>query len=160
MNNDKFFTVLKIIGIIAAIYTIYQLLQEVGLIKTKNDILAETVATEDVFTPKYKNELMNLLAKKLKVSKLTSQQISAAALSSGTNNFIKNELIKAKGIFNDDEEAIFNVFKNFQTQFQVMYFNEFFKATTKKDLFVFLYDFLDNDELARVVKTINAKQKV
>lgn len=160
MNNDKFFTALKIIGIVAATYTIYQLLQEVGLIKTKNDKLAETVATEDVFTPKYKSELMNLLAKKLKVNLLTPQQISAAALSSGTNNFIKNELLKAKGIFDDDEEAIFNVFKNFQTQFQIMYFNEFFKATTKKDLFVFLYDFLDNDELARVVKTINAKPKV
>lgn len=160
MNNEKFFTALKIIGIVAAIYTIYQLLQEVGLVKTKNDVIAETAATEDVFTPKYKSELMNLLAKKLKVNKLTPQQISFAALSPSTNLYIKNELIKAKGIFNDNEEAIFNVFKNFQTQFQIMYFNEFFKATTKKDLFVFLYDFLDNDELARIVRTINAKPKV
>lgn len=148
------------ISVLAALYTIYKLLQEVGLIKTKEDIIAEEAVTKDVFTPTYKNELMNLLAKKLKVSKLTNSQISSAALSSGTNLFIKNELIKAKGIFNDDEEAIFNVFKNFQTQFQIMYFNEFFKATTKKDLFVFLYDFLDNDELARIIKTIQNKPKV
>lgn len=158
--NDKQFEVLKWLGVLIILFVVYKLLGEVGLIKTKEDVIADKVVTEDVFTPKYKNELLNALAVKLKKSKLTAADISKYSLSSSTSLYIKNELLKAKSIFNDDEEAVFNVFKNFHTQFEIMVFCEFFKATTKMDLFVFLGSFLNSDEIARVVKTMNAKPKV
>ena len=62
----------------------------------------------------------------------------------------KDNLIKARGFFNDDESKVYNVFRNVRSQTQAYGFSQFFQAYTKKSVIDYLDEFLDDSELSKI----------
>ena len=63
----------------------------------------------------------------------------------------------AAGYFNDNEEAIYSVFRSLTTQSQVPFVADAFRKKYTKDLYFFLKDTLSENELTNIANIINAK---
>lgn len=81
----------------------------------------------------------------VKQSKLTAAQFYKLA----------QQLDWAKGTFNDDEDSVYNVFRQLQTQYQVSQLARFFNALSKKDLLEYLKSFMNSDEIDKVLTIIS-----
>lgn len=68
-----------------------------------------------------------------------------------------NILWDATGIFNDDEEAIYGVFRSLDYKTMVSDLAEAFFKAKKKDLYGYLKNYLNTAELATVIGIINKK---
>jgi hypothetical protein len=64
-------------------------------------------------------------------------------------------LKKAKGIFNDDESAVYSAFKEFKTQSQLAQVAQVFIQEYNTNLLEYLNTFLNDKERARVYSLIN-----
>ena len=75
----------------------------------------------------------------------------------GTN--VANNLVKtlwdATGIFNDDEQAIYGVFRALQYQSQISYLAQVFYGTYQQDLYGYLSNHLNDDELNQIAIIIS-----
>ena len=70
---------------------------------------------------------------------------------------LAEKIYDATGYFNDDEEAIYSVFRSLTTQSQVPFVADAFRKKYNKDLYFFLKDTLNEDELTNIANIINAK---
>jgi hypothetical protein len=64
-------------------------------------------------------------------------------------------IYNAKGIFNDDEAAVYGVFQALKTRSQVSYLSMVFFQKYNKSLIAYLADFLNKAELATVARICN-----
>jgi hypothetical protein len=69
---------------------------------------------------------------------------------------VANDIINAKGFFNDDENKLYNAFNQLKNQAQMSYVAYIFQQN-KKDLVTFLKSFLNDEELAKVYRIISNK---
>jgi len=69
---------------------------------------------------------------------------------------IRTEILNSKGLFNDDEEMIFNAFNKLRNQAQVSYIAELFQKD-KRDLTTFLKSFLNDEEMAKLYRIVANK---
>jgi hypothetical protein len=69
---------------------------------------------------------------------------------------VANDIINAKGFFNDDENKLYNAFNQLKNQAQMSYVAYIFEQN-KKDLVTFLKSFLNDEELAKVYRIISNK---
>jgi hypothetical protein len=104
----------------------------------------EQLKTENYFDPDFKNELMrnNVI--------LTLTPYGA--------KLYADKIYKAKGIpylTNDDEAAIYGVFRTLKSKTQVSYLAETFFMLYNKDLKAFLQSFLNNKEFGNVATICN-----
>jgi len=86
-------------------------------------------------------------------------KIPAGALlltQSGATAYV-NDLWDATGMFNDDEEKIYGVFRAMKTKSQVAALAKRFNQLKAKDLYGYLNDYLDDSELLRVKQIIDSK---
>lgn len=132
------------------------------LTPTKTDITNPALA----FNPKYNNVIIAEYNRK--------NNITTAAGMAGTREkfmpvdkskpkswgsqlfAIRTEILNSKGLFNDDEEMVFNAFNKLRNQAQVSYIAELFQKD-KRDLSTFLKSFLNNEEMAKLYRIVANK---
>ena len=133
---------------IAGLFIVYKLLQKTGLLPS-----AESTQTaqnlqqlESASVWDYNKFLSTLPAG----AKLLTQSGAAAYV---------EDLWDATGTFNDDEEAIYGVFRAMKTQSQISALAKRFNQLKSKDLYGYLKDYLNEEELLNVKKIIDQKPK-
>ena len=174
MTSEKQFEVIKWILFGIALYMVYKLLNKFGLVgTTENDdkvkALGEGSVVGDLGLTKT-NKVVDDAVKK--VQKDLGRKVAAGdmkAVLSSPRQMMEYyyELINApaaatmqsKSLYDDDEDAVFNVFRKLRNQYDVHVFAVFFKTQSKKDLFAFLDSFLSTSEIAKIQDIINSKQK-
>jgi len=83
-----------------------------------------------------------------------------ATIDSLTAKQLSDKLFNAKGLLNDDEQAVESVFKNINSRCDVSKIaDHFYNAHGKTDLFTYLKSFLNNDELEKYVLFYTSKLK-
>lgn len=139
---------------ISGAFAIYKILQKIGIIGTKEDAQAEALLQSDTLTVGYDKTLGKLYRDKYGRN-ITRADIDRMVFSGTQNNAFAGRIVKAKGIFNDDETAIYTVFRQFKSKFQLYFFSRFFLATKGKDLVFYLSEFMNNEEVSRIFTIID-----
>lgn len=137
---------------IAIMFAMYKIADAFGLLgPSKEEVATEQLynnaaATGSVseFIPKLK---AYLTSRKLPT---TSDYIKALQPTSSQMLQWKDNLIKARGFWNDDESKVFNIFRNMKSQTQMYSMTQFFQAYMKKSLIDYLDEFMDTNELAMI----------
>lgn len=162
-----------------------KLLETFGIIKTAQETQqqqqAQTLETTSEETPTKVDTSKPLLSLKPKYDTLLIVQYAKnLGLPNNTNTYINlrkqfmpldktkptewptqlkkvaNDIINAKGFFNDDENKLYNAFNQIKNQAQMSYVAYIFEQN-KKDLVTFLKSFLNDEELAKVYRIISNK---
>lgn len=133
---------------IAGLFIVYKILQKFGVIPSAASTQAEQnlIALESASVWDYNKFLSNLPAG----AKLLTQTGAAAYV---------NDLWKATGYFNDDEQAIYGVFRAMKTQSQISALAKRFNELKGQDLYSYLKNYLNEEELLTVKKIIDTKPK-
>lgn len=125
--------------------------QKFGLIPSKESQAAEQGAQELAELDALKPGFVKAWIKKngtagarYKIALLTTPKIEALAA----------QVKKSKGIFNDDETALYSVFRYLKTKTQVSQLAEVFERIYSRDLYSYLQSFLNESELSKVYNTI------
>jgi hypothetical protein len=133
---------------IAGLFIVYKLLQKTGLLPSAESTQAaqNLQQLESASVWDYNKFLSTLPAG----AKLLTQSGAAAYV---------EDLWDATGTFNDDEEAIYGVFRAMKTQSQISALAKRFNQLKSKDLYGYLKDYLNEEELLNVKKIIDQKPK-
>lgn len=133
---------------LAGLFIVYKLLQKTGLLPTaeSNQAAQNLQALE---SSNYWN--YNDFLQKAPGGHALLTQAGAAAY--------VEDLWDATGTFNDDEEAIYGVFRAMRTQSQIAALAKRFNQLKNKDLYGYLKDYLNEAELLTVKKIIDQKPK-
>ena len=133
---------------IAGLFIVYKILQKFGVIPSAASKQAEQnlIALESASVWDYNKFLSNLPAG----AKLLTQTGAAAYV---------NDLWSATGYFNDDEQAIYGVFRAMKTQSQISALAKRFNELKGQDLYSYLKNYLNEEELLTVKKIIDTKPK-
>jgi len=163
-------TILKnaflIAGAVVGFIALKKIAETFGIIQTKEESKVET-ATEDsagtsteanvsnpflAFNPLYSNALVTAYNKKYpkKVWDIKKQE----GMERTQYKAFSRTLLNAKGIINDDEDAIYSIFRNIQTQYQLSVLSRVFNVYWKKDLLEYLKGVLKADELAPILAQV------
>lgn len=156
----KQFEFLKWGAVIILIYALISLLNKFGIIGTSKEAeQTEKLLDAPQFKPTFLDTIKQAIAKARNktVKQLTATDIKMFMPSSNQMLQWKDSMIAAKGVFNDDETAIYTVFRSIKTQAQMYFFNEFFKTYMKKDLVSFCQDFMNEDEMSKIYVIIKNK---
>lgn len=144
----------------AALLAIYKLMQKFGLIQTTAEAKEEQATNKAsgsstevdfnnpmlAFNPNYFQTITADIQNKNKKAKVSFE------LQKGLLNpyDLSNQVYDAKGFFHDDNEKLYSVFRNIQTQFQLSLVAFNFNLKYKKDLLEYIKSFLNSDEIERV----------
>jgi hypothetical protein len=74
-------------------------------------------------------------------------------------NILTKRIYDAKGIFNDDENAVYGVFQSLKTKSQVSFLASVFYTNYKKSMYGYLTSFLNTKEMANVAAICNKLPK-
>jgi hypothetical protein len=118
---------------------VYKLAGKLGLIKSSDEINVEHQEA----------------ASHWDYSKPTPSGVRLLTAASGKS--LSDILYNAHGIFNDDEKAIYSVFRALSAKSQVTSLAYWFKQNYNQDLFYWLKDFLNDSEMAIISKIIESK---
>ena len=153
-------------GAFIAYKAIKKLAETFGLVKTKEEEGLET-ATEQAsqssteasatnpllsFNPNYSTALVTAYKKKFpdKAWNIAKQE----GISRDQYKAFSRDLLNAKGIFNDDEQKIYSIFRTLQTQFQLSLLSRVFSFYWKKDLLEYLKTTLSAEEIAPILNQV------
>jgi hypothetical protein len=133
---------------LAAIFLVYKIAQKLGLIPSKDDKKEEAnlLALEGSSYWNYND----FLQKAPPGHALLTQAGAAAYV---------EDLWNATGIFDDDEEKIYGVFRAMRTQSQIAALAKRFNQLKTKDLYGYLKDYLNETELLTIKNIIDQKPK-
>jgi len=147
-NNIDPNVIIKGVVTLAGLYLVYKVLQKVGVVPTA----AANQAQQNLQQLEAANywDYNNFLATAPPGHALLTQAGAAAYV---------NDLWDATGTFNDDEEAIYGVFRAMKTQSQVAALSKRFNQLKSKDLYGYLNDYLNEAELLKVKAIIDQKPK-
>lgn len=133
---------------IAGLFIVYKLLQKTGLIPSKEDTQAaqslQQLETASVW------DYNKFLSSVPNGAKLLTQSGAAAYV---------DDLWSATSFYSDDEEKIYGVFRAMKTQSQIAALAKRFNQLKGKDLYGYLKDYLNEEELLTVKKIIDQKPK-
>ena len=133
---------------LAGLFIVYKLLQKTGLLPTAESTQAAQ-SLQALESSNYWN--YNDFLQKAPGGHALLTQAGAAAY--------VQDLWDATGTFNDDEEAIYGVFRAMRTQSQISALAKRFNQLKGKDLYGYLKDYLNESELLTVKKIIDQKPK-
>ena len=141
-------TMIKAGVTLAGLFIVYKIMQKIGVLPTA----ASTAAAQNL------QQLES--ASYWDYNKFLSTLPAGAALltMSGAAAYV-NDLWDATGVFNDDEEKIYGVFRAMKTQSQVAALAKRFNQLKNKDLYGYLNDYLNESELLKVKAIIDQKPK-
>ena len=115
-------------------------MQKVGVVDDAEDAKAETLLEKNFWSPRYVEQFG-----KQKVTFLKSESAKQFA----------KQLWDAGGTFNDDEQAMYGVFRQLKTKVQVSQLAKVFFNMYGQDLAQYLANHLNNDELAIIYGITN-----
>jgi hypothetical protein len=121
------------------LFIVYKLLQKIGLISDGSSEAAAEFGGKWYFSPQ------NKIGDKLTGYKFAIQEA--------------RKLHDAKGIFNDNEEAIYGVFRRLGYQSELVGISYWFAKTYNADLFEYLNGFLSDKDLIKIYKIVESKPK-
>jgi len=132
------------------------ILQKVGIVKTKEDVLVLTQTN----LPNSENPFSPIFYKKAGAGAILLKRDFA--------NQLAKRIYNAMGYLTDDESEVFSVFRNLKTQTQVSYLADVFQQNYKSDLLEFLKkgknqfnvaSGLNSDELSVILNIVNKLPK-
>lgn len=146
-SEDKLLQKVLILGA-GYFLVVAPILKKLGILKSNVDQQADVIETGDdsPFSPLWQKKI-----------KQNHQLFTRAA-----NLTFVNRLRKAlTGIvwMNDDEEAVYAIFKAFPSQAHVSHFAQIYAEITGKNLFSWLRNELSESELSTVIQIVNKKPK-
>jgi hypothetical protein len=176
-------TILNIGLLVGAFLVGRKLLQTFGVVKTEkekeqaaNVNQAETGSVTQssvvnpsnpalALNPRYHFTIVNDYIKKKGVSKPSGEDLKKIYTPfPGSNIFydvalqgIAKQIWNSKGLFNDNEEQLFDAFQKARNQAQISYIAGVFQRDYKRDLFSFLQSFLNEAEISKVYNIIKGK---
>ena len=141
-------TIIKAAVTLTGIYLVYKVLQKVGVVPSA----ASTAAAQNLQQLESASywDYNNFLA--------TAPGGHALLTQAGAAAFV-DDLWDATSFYNDDEEAIYGVFRAMRTQSQVAALAKRFNQLKSKDLYGYLNDYLNDAELLKVKAIIDQKPK-
>lgn len=71
---------------------------------------------------------------------------------------LAKQMYDAKGMFNDNEDALYGVLNNLQSQIQISFLSNYFYKTYKKDLLNYILSYTNTEERAKIYNTILNKK--
>lgn len=169
---------LKIAGVAAVLYAGYKVMQKVGLFPTAAETAVETAeadttasanqttvnpATEPTknamlaFNPNYRQALVKAYIAAYKKPFPVTKQLGAIGQAK-IANFAK-DLSDSNKWYNDDEDKLYNIFRQIQTQYQLSFLSGIFSTVHKKDLFQYLRGFLKDEEMEKIINIVKGYQQ-
>lgn len=147
--NVKDFPIISIGGVLIGGIFAYKLAQKFGLIKTASERQDQNLikSGENV------NDANNIWSPTAKIPK------GAYLLKMETGKLLSKKLWDAHSWYNDNEEAIYSVFRALKSQSQVSSLASWFSAFYKEDLYFWLKGILSESEFVTVLKIVNSKPK-
>lgn len=132
------------------IVAVYKLGTKIGIFQTMDEAQQaqqlQTTLTSNYWLPNFWKDYLNRYKKVMTLTPAAKQKLT-------------DELWDAHGYFNDDENAIYGVFRQMNYQTSLSSLADYFLQTKKVDLLNWLQDFLNEDELKNISNII-AKYKV
>ncbi len=165
--GDMVVPVFKITLGAVSIYALYKVGQKVGIFQTAEGKEVEE-ATEgasqssaDVreknayvaFAPRYATSLIVAWNKKFSPKKWDAKKQLGFLTAKKTDEFVKR-MYNSKGLFKDNPNAVYSVFREIQTQYQLSVISYFFTSVYKIDLFEYLKSFLDENEMDKIINIV------
>jgi hypothetical protein len=147
-NNIDPNTLIKAGVTLAGLFIVYKILQKVGVLPSTESRREEEnlIALESANYWNYNDFLKTYPAG----TRLLTQAGAAA--------FVE-DLWNATGWFNDDEQKIYGVFRAMKTQSQVAALAKRFNELKSQDLYNYLVNYLNAEELLVIKKIIDQKPK-
>ena len=145
--EDKTIKTLEIVIGILIIYMVYKFFLSIGqklnIIDDEQDVAATSLVEDkgNIFSPNYWKNKKN-----------------AKVLTTSSARALAKNLYDASGVFNDNEEAVYGVFRQLNYKTQVSWLSYIFYKQYGEDMLQYLKSFMNNDELA-TLKQITDKLK-
>lgn len=70
------------------------------------------------------------------------------------------QILGSSGVINDDENAVYNVFRSLKSKTDIKGFAIFFQGVKKEGLFDYISKYLDSEEVAKVAQIIKDKKTI
>lgn len=149
MENNNFANYILPVGILVLVGSVAQkfgLLPSAESKKTEKDAAALTTLT--AFNRNFAKDY-------IKQKGTPGRQYKTVLLTTPKAELLAQQLKKAKGIFNDDESAVYSVFRIVKTQTQISQVAKVFFDLTGRELVSFLESFMNEKELAKIYELVN-----
>ena len=137
----------------AGIFALYKVGTKLGIFQTSKDVqdqqqlnIFQQGGTSSNFGSYWSPAYWNNVAKKYGTATIIGTNVA--------NNLV-DTLWDATGIFNDDEEAIYGVFRQLQYLSQISFLAQVFYAKHQQDLYGYLSNHLDNAELQNIANIVS-----
>lgn len=138
--------ILPIGGLLIGGFAVYKILQKIGIVKSASDV------ADQKLMDKYESSNDNWFTPTKKLPK------KALILTKKYQELLAKKLWFAKGSWlNDDEDAIYGVFRLLKTKSQVTSLSAYFYLKYNQDLYLWLKDMLSPSEFGNVLKIVNSK---
>jgi hypothetical protein len=130
-----------------AIYAMYSIAEKFGLIKSSEQQAQDTnlqnlqTGGNTVFGSFWSPSFWSEVAKKYGTATIIGTNVA---------NKLSDDLWDATGIFNDDEQAIYGVFRQLQYLSQISFLAQVFYAKHGQDLYGYLKNHLNDDEMNQI----------
>jgi hypothetical protein len=139
-------TILAVGGLVLLYMGGRNILQAFNVVPDQADRNAQTqitqMQTDDYFSPNYYTKFPGALLIRV-----------------ADANILAKRIYDAKGVFNDDENAVYGVFQSLKTKSQVSFLASVFYTNYKKSLYGYLLSFLNTQEMANVAAICNKLPK-
>ena len=125
------------VGLLLLLFIVYKFLQKIHLIPTQEDETARELGNKNFWSPSFYIDA-------------AKQGKKPVILTQGSARRLSDEIWDSKGVFNDDEDAVYGVFRQLKNRAQISFLSEYFFRYKNRDLYEFLNTFMSNEELAKL----------
>ena len=167
-DDQKIGLAIKLVGLGVGVYALKKVGEFLGVFKTAEEEKVDTStasaseSAEEIqsgnpyiaFNPNYAVAIVQAYNKKFKPKVFNGNyQMRVSPLQ---YKMYADQLYNAKGgIFNDNEDSVYDIFRSITTQWQLSLLASTFHAFYKKDLLEYLKGFLDANELSTLLQIIS-----
>ena len=148
-NRTDYSSYILPVGVVLLVYSVAQ---KFGLVPSQEskatEAAAQSLKSFKAFNPNFIKNTVNKAG-------TPGQQFTVKKLTPARALAVAQQLKKAKGLFNDNEDAIYSVFRTLEYQSQVSQVAAEFLKLTKLELLTYLESFLNQKELAAIADIVN-----
>jgi len=148
LNEKQGKFILYAVAAFLAYKVVYSILRATGAVDDKNDVIADQFISSIYLTPDPYKNWMRENGYESYINNLAVRSLFAGSV---------ERIWNAKGFFNDDEEAIFGVFRALPSKIHVSAVSYYFTQIKGRSLPDFLNGFMDSDELTFLNSIVNSK---
>lgn len=154
----KEFTYKEILALTLGIAVLYFILKPKRNIEVERNKRATSKKVKDSFST---DGIKDFLSENKKTQKYKSPEeyLKSLGLELKDIAYWTKEIYSTRGIFNDDEDKLFAIFQQIPTITVLSMVSNYFKRKYKKDLRIWLSEFLNEKEMQRIYSIIEKKPK-